>query len=141
MTGTFSGAISTPEISAGDHDSVGHFKNFFEVIDGLRLLEFGDDRDIALVRSDNLLDHADVGRGADEGQGDGIDAVIETEFEILAIFFRERGDRESDAGKVDSFVLAEHATVDDIAEHIFTACTSDPQFDQTIAQQDAGARQ
>ena len=129
------------EIAAGDHDSVGHFENFFEVIDGLRLFEFGDDGDIALVRGDNLLDHADVGGGADEGQGDGIDAVLEAEFEILAIFFRERGDRESDAGKIDAFVLAEHAAVDDIAEHIFAAGTADTQFDQAIAQQDASARQ
>ena len=94
-----------------------------------------------LVRGDNLLDHADVGGGADEGKRDGIDAVIEAEFEILAIFFRERGNRESDAGKIDAFVLAEHAAVDDVAEHVFAAGAAHAQFDQTITEQDAGARQ
>ncbi len=64
------------EIAAGDHDSVGGFEDFFQMIDGLRLFELGDDRDIALVRGDDLLDLGDVGGGADERKRDGIDAVL-----------------------------------------------------------------
>jgi hypothetical protein len=45
------------EIAAGDHDSVGGFENFFEMIDGLRLFEFRDDGDIAAVRGNDLLGH------------------------------------------------------------------------------------
>ena len=45
--GNFFGRHFDAEVAAGDHDSVGDFENFFEMIDGLRLLEFGDDRDIA----------------------------------------------------------------------------------------------
>ena len=44
------------EIAAGDHDSVGGFENFFQMIDGLRLFELGDDGDVAAVRGDDLLD-------------------------------------------------------------------------------------
>jgi hypothetical protein len=63
------------EIAASDHDSVGGFENFFQVIDGLRLFEFRDDGDVAVVLGDDLLDHADIGGGADEGKRDGVDAV------------------------------------------------------------------
>ena len=42
------------EIAAGDHDSVGGFENFFQMIDGLRLFELGDDGNVAAVRGDDL---------------------------------------------------------------------------------------
>ena len=35
-------------------------------------------------------------------------------------------------------MLAQHAAVDDVAEHIFAADTADAQFDQSVAEQDAG---
>ena len=50
MTGTFSGGDLDAEIAAGDHDSVGGFENFFQMVDSLRLFELGDDRDVAVVR-------------------------------------------------------------------------------------------
>ncbi len=68
----------------------------------------------------------DVGGGADEGKGDDVHAMLEAEFEILAVFFRERRDGERNAGKIDAFVLAEHAAVDDIAEHVFAVAWRAP---------------
>jgi hypothetical protein len=63
----------------------------------------------------------DVGRGADERERNRVDAVLEAEFEVFAIFFCERGNRQSDARQVDALVLAQHATVKHIAEHVFAA--------------------
>ena len=62
-----------------------------------------------------------VGGGADKRKRDRVDAVTEAEFEILAVFFRKSGNREGDAGKIDALVLAQHAAVEDVAEHVFAA--------------------
>ena len=144
MTGNFFGRHFDAEIAAGDHDSVGGFENFFQMIDGLRLLELGDDGNVAAVRGDDLLDHADVGGGADEGERDGIDAVAEAEFEVFAIFFCQGGNGERHAGKVDAFVLAEHAAVDDVADDVFAAVSpsngAHAQFDQAVTRAGCGRR-
>ena len=116
--GNFFGRHFDAEIAAGDHDSVGGFENFFEMIDGLRLFQFGDDGDVAAVLSDDLFDHLHVGGGADERDRDRVDAVGESELEILAIFFGERRNRQGDPGEVNAFVFAEQAAVDDVAEHV-----------------------
>ena len=91
------------------------------------------------MRGDDLLDHADVGGGADERERDRVNAVLEAEFQILAVFFGQGGNGQRDAGKIDAFVLAQHAAVDDVAENVFAADAAHAQFDQAVAEQDAGA--
>jgi hypothetical protein len=103
------------------------------------LFEFGDDGDVARMRCDNLFDRSDVGGGADKGKRDRVHAVAEAELQIFAVFFRESWNRQGNAGKIDPFVLAQHAAVDDIAEHVFSSNRADAQFDQAITQQDPGA--
>jgi hypothetical protein len=41
--GTCSSGSSTPEVAAGDHDPVERADDLLEVLDGLRLLDLGDD--------------------------------------------------------------------------------------------------
>ena len=43
------------------------------------------------------------------------------------------------AGQVDALVLAENAAVEHVAEHVFAADSANAQFNQTVAEQDAGA--
>ena len=62
----FFGRHFDPEIAAGHHDSVRFFEDFFEMVDGLRLFELGDDGDVTSAAGNDLLDHADVGGGAHE---------------------------------------------------------------------------
>ena len=62
----FFGRHFDAEVAARDHDSVGGFENFFQMIDGLWLFKLGNDRNVAVVGGDDLLHHADVGGGADE---------------------------------------------------------------------------
>src|SRR5208282_3935494 len=127
------------KIAAGDHDSVGSFENLLEMVDGLRLFELGDDRNLFAIGGDDLFHHLHVGGAAHERDGDRVDAVREAKVQVLAVFFRKGGDRERDSGKVDAFVFAEHAAVEHIAEHIFTAHAADPQFDEAITEQDPGS--
>ena len=89
--GNFFGRHFDAEIAAGDHDSVSDFEDFFQMIDGLRLFELGDDWDIAAVRGDDALYLGDVGGGAHEGKRNRVDAMVEAELKIFAVFFRERG--------------------------------------------------
>ena len=76
------------------------------MLDGLRLFKLGDDPGFAAVGGDAIAHQADVFSGADEGDGDGVDAVLEREFEVLGVLFSERGNADRNAGQVDALVLA-----------------------------------
>ena len=127
------------QIAAGDHHSVGGLENFFQMIYSLGLFKLGDDRNIAVVRGDDVLDHTDVCCGSNEGESNGVHTVIDTEFQVFAVFFGERGDGERDTGKIDAFLLAQHAAINDVAQHVFAADSANAEFDQAVAEQDAGA--
>ena len=70
------------------------------------------------MRGDAVAHQGDIFRGAHEGDGDGVDAVIEREFEVFSVFLRERGRAHQDAGEIDALALAQHAAVDDVADHV-----------------------
>ena len=46
--------------------------------------------------------------------------MIEPEFQISAVFFSERGNRERGAGQVDALMLGQRAAVDDFALDVLT---------------------
>jgi len=136
----FFGSDFDAEVSASDHDTVGGLENFFQMIDGLRFFEFGDDWDITAVRGDDPLGFANIGSRTDEGLSDGIDAVPKSEFEVPLVFLCKRRDGESDAGEIDALVLAKHASVDDVAEDVFAADRTNAEFYETVAKEDARPR-
>ena len=117
------------EIAASDHHAVGDFENFFQVIDGLRLFQLGDDRNVAAVIRNNLFHCLHVGGGADERKRDRIDALLEAEFEILTVFVRQSLNGERDSGQVDAFVLPEHSAIQDLADYVFAFDRIDAEFD------------
>src|SRR6266566_4118140 len=47
---------------------------------------------------------------------------------------------EGNAGEIDAFVFAEQAAVDHVTENVFAADAAHAQFDQAVAEQDAGAK-
>src|SRR6185437_9275059 len=106
------------EIATGDHDGVGDFEDAVEVLDGLGLLELGDNPGVGLEGGETIFDVADVIGGADEGDGYGIDALADGEDEVFLVLFGQRRDFDRDAGEVDALVHAEHAAVDDLADDI-----------------------
>ena len=88
---------------------------------------------VAAVAGDDLLRHVHVGSSADEGERDCVDAVAETEFEVLAVFFGQSRNRESDAGKIDPLMLAEQPAINNVADDIFAPHCAHAQFDQAVA--------
>ncbi len=109
------------------------------MLDGLRLFELGDDPGIAAVCGDAIAHQADVFSGAHKGDGDGVDAVIERELEIDGVFFGERGRADQDAGKIDALAFAQHAAVDDVADHVAAEDLVDAELDEAVGEQDARA--
>ncbi len=127
------------EISAGDHDGVGYFEDGVEVLDGLGLFELGDDPGVGVEGGEAAFDVADVVGGADEGDGDGVDALADGEDEVFLVLLGERGDLDGDAGEIDALVLAEHAAVDDLADDVDAFDVLDAELDEAVGEQDAGA--
>ena len=137
--GNFFGRDFDAEIAASDHDGVGDFEDAVEVFDGLGLFELGDDPGVGLEGGEAVLDVADVGGGADEGDGDDVDALADGEDEVFFVLLGERGDVDGDAGEVDALVFAEHAAVDDLAGDVGAFDGLDAQLDEAVGEEDAGA--
>ncbi len=92
-----------------------------------------------LSGGETVLDVADVVGGADEGDGDSVDALADGEDEVFFVLLGERGDLDRDAREVDALVLAEHAAVDDLADDVGALDVVDVKFDEAVGEQDAGA--
>ena len=134
----FFGRDLDAEIAAGDHDGVGGFKDAVEMLDGLGLFELGDDPGVRLEGGEAVLDVADIIRCANEGDGDGVDALADGEYEVLLVLVGERGDFDGDAGEVDALVLAERAAVDNLADYVLAFDHVDAQLDEAVGEEDAG---
>ena len=65
--------------------------------------------------------------------------MLQAELQILAIFLGQGGNRQSSAGKIDALMLAQTSAIQNVADHIFAAHRAHAQFDQAIAQKNAGA--
>ena len=88
------------EVAAGHHDAVGDLQNRVEMLDGLGLFELGDDPGFKAESGNAIAHQANVFGGADKGDGDGVDAVLEREFKILRVFVGERGTRTGMPGRL-----------------------------------------
>ncbi len=109
------------------------------MLDGLRLFQLGDDPCMAAERRNAIAHEGHVLGRAHEGDGDGVDAVIERELEVFGVFLRQRRRAHQHSGKIDAFVLAQHAAVDDIAGHVFAVDFVDAQLDEPVGEQNARA--
>ncbi len=99
----------------------------------------GDDPGLAAVGRYAVADEVDVFRGADEGDGDCVNAGAQGEFEVDIVFFGERRDADGDAGEVDALVFAEFAAVDDFADDVSAVDFVDAKLDEAVGEQDARA--
>jgi hypothetical protein len=125
MAGTFSGGTSTPRSPRATMMPSATVQDGVEVLDGLRLFELGDDPGFAAIGGDAIAHQANILRGADEGDGDGVDAARSANSRSAAVLVGERGNAHRNAGQVDALVFAEHAAVDDVADYVVavTSCT------------------
>ena len=74
------------EVSSRHHHAVGNFENGFQLIESLWFFKFGNHRDILLMRRDNIFDLTDVSRRAHKRERDGINPVLQAEFQVFAVF-------------------------------------------------------
>ena len=105
------------EIAAGDHHAVGRADDVLGAIDGLGLLDLGDQRQARVAA--HLLD---VLGGAHEGQGDHVDADRFPEVEHLEVVGRHRVETARGPGDVEALTRGHRAAdldqrVDLVAAH------------------------
>ena len=127
------------QIAARHHDSVGSLQNAVEMLDGLRLFELGDDPGFAAVGRNAIAHQAHIFRGAHKRNRDRIHAVLQRELEVLRILFGQRRHAHRNARQVDALVFAQHAAVDDLANHVGADHFVHAQLDQSVGEQNARA--
>src|SRR5262245_47539519 len=66
--------------------------------------------------------------------------MLDAELQVFSVFLGQRWNAHERPREIDSFMLAELATVDDLALHVIAANRRNTQFDQAVRKQDASAR-
>ena len=84
-----------------------------------------------------MPDHVHVGGRADKGKRNRVYAVLEAKLEIFAVFFGQSRNRQSGTRQVDALMLAQSATIQDVADYVFATDSAHSQFDEAIAQENA----
>ena len=127
------------QIAARHHDAVGHLKNVLQMLDGLRLLQLGDNPRLAAQRRNPIAYQANILSRAHKRNRDRIHAVGQRELQILGVLFGQRRNTYRNARQVDALVLAQHAAVDDLAHDVLVVHFVHTQFNQTVGEQNARA--
>jgi len=97
------------QVAAGDHDAVERADDLGEVLDRLRLLDLGDDRDPTSLFVHDPLAVLVVGRGADEREGDEVGAEPDRPAEVLLVLVGQRRHAHGDARQVEALVVGDGA--------------------------------
>ena len=61
-----------PQVATRDHDAVRGFENAFQVLNGLRLFQLGNDPGLGAHTGHAMPDHPDILRGAHKRDRDGV---------------------------------------------------------------------
>lgn len=128
------------QITTGDHDTIRLLQDGVEVGDTLLVLDLGDDLDVGTVRAEDLADVADILSAADEGGEDHVDAVLDTELEVLLVLLGQSGKVDSGLREVDTLVGGEHTIVDGADAHIRALDAEDEEGEDTVIDVDELAR-
>jgi hypothetical protein len=131
---------SHPQVAAGQHDAVGGLEDGVDVVQGLGLLDLGDERHhpAGLLHLGAAQEH--VGGVAHEGQGHVVDAVGEAEVQVGPVLLAHGLGPEAHAGQVDALVLLEHPALDHLAAHLHPVGGEHPQLDEAVVHQQPVAR-
>ena len=126
------------EVSARDHDSVEGLHDLLEALDGLGLLDLGDQAGLVGVGLGGLVDLEHVVLVADEGQGHVVDLVLQAPDQVLVVLLGHRGHVEARVGEVDPLALLEQSSVDDFAiqGHLALIDLEDLELDQAVVEED-----
>ena len=124
------------QVTASDHNAVGVLQDLVEVLDAHGALDLGQDVDAAhaalSAEMANLVDGCAV---ADEGRGDRVDAQLAAKHDVSLVLLGDGGQADLDVRDVDTLLLAELATVDDVAVHVVAFDMVDLKANEPIVDQ------
>ena len=127
------------EVAAGHHDAVEGADDLVEVVDGLRLLDLGDDGQAQPLLVHDLVHVADVVGGAHEGQRDHVDAHPQRPAQVVLVLLGHRGDRHRDARQVDALVVRQRAALEHLAHDVGLGDRRGDQGELAVVDEDAVA--
>ncbi|MGY3683441.1 hypothetical protein ACVWXU_007064 [Streptomyces sp. TE33382] len=127
------------EVAAGDHDAVEGGDDAVDAVDGLGLLDLGDDGEPAALLLHDAVDVVDVASAAHEGEGDDVGADAQGPAEVVDVLFGESGDGDGDAGEVEPLVVGDHAALDDGGADPGAVDLGDFEGDAAVVDEDAFA--
>src|SRR5262249_22158915 len=76
----------------------------------------------------------------DERRCDHIDALLQSEFKIIFVLFRERGYVDGSPGQIDAFVFAEDPAIDHFALDVVVLNIGDAKLNQPVGKQNTSTR-
>jgi hypothetical protein len=110
------------QVATRHHHAVRRRQYLVQPLDGLWLLQLGDDgnwlRALESLLGDEPLRLLDILWLAHEAQRDVVHTLPHTEGEVVAIFRRERGRADRHAQQVDALVFGQDATMNDLGDRI-----------------------
>ena len=127
------------QVTAGDHDGVGSGQDAVDVIDALAVLDLGDDADVGVVLVQQVADVVDVLCGAHEGSSDEVEALLDTEDDVIAVALAQVGHGQVDAGNIDALLGLDLAAVEHFADDVGVRDALDGQLDEAVVQHDGAA--
>ena len=106
------------EITTRDHNTVGLVENLVKVGDTLLVLDLDDDLDVCTVGAEDLTDIEDILGATDEGRKDHVDAVLDTETEVVLVLLGQSGEVDIGLGQVDTLARRKRAVVQRTDVHV-----------------------
>ena len=117
-------------------DAVERLDDLLEVLEGLRLLDLGDDRDTAAFLVHDLMGAIDVGGEAHEGHGNDVGAGADGPAQILFVLLGQSRQRHGDARKVDALVAGDRSGNDNLGVHVVAFDLGDLEADLAVVDED-----
>ena len=77
--------IHSTKVTTGDHDTVRLPEDLVKVGDTLLVLDLDDDLDVCTIGAEDLTDVEDILGATDEGRKDHVDAILNTETEVVLV--------------------------------------------------------
>src|SRR6056297_2225025 len=125
------------EIAAGDHDRIAERHDIVDHLQGGRFFDFRDD---AGLIADNLTCFQDVGWALDEGKREPVNAELQAEIQVGAVFVRQRRKVQDGVRDVDAFAISEVAADADFGDDRVTVEAGYFQLQAPVIDKQAMAR-
>ena len=105
-------------VATGGHDAVERLDDVLKVLQSLRLLDLGDDRDTTAFLVHDLVGAVDVGGETHEGHGDDVGAGADSPTQIGFILLGQSRQGHRNARQVDALVAGNRPGNDDLGVHV-----------------------